>query len=147
MVAKRQFAEQLRQDWPKLLGIEMEAGGVAKACFHRARPPGFLMVRGVSDLADEEKNSPKVEKWRSYAADLAASYTIDLLRNGPVPFSTKAFARSPEARERLPRTQSGRFTLAVARLEQDNDRQVESLIVDALRELSGVQILRCVSIG
>jgi nucleoside phosphorylase len=39
--------------WPKLLGVEMEAAGVATAAFQATNKPGFFMVRGVSDLADE----------------------------------------------------------------------------------------------
>jgi nucleoside phosphorylase len=73
--------------WTKLLGVEMEAGGVAMAAFQSADRPGFFMVRGVSDLADENKGSSDVEKWRPYACDVAASFTIALLRSGPVPLS------------------------------------------------------------
>ncbi len=71
--------------WPKLLGVEMEAGGVASACFQSASRPGFLMIRGVSDLADARKNSSDVKKWRQYACEVAAAYTVCLLRRGPVP--------------------------------------------------------------
>jgi nucleoside phosphorylase len=71
--------------WPKLVGVEMEAGGVASAAFQTDQPAGFLMVRGVSDLADESKDSSKVKKWRAYACDVAASYAIALLRSGPIP--------------------------------------------------------------
>jgi len=71
--------------WPKLLGVEMEAGGAAAACFEAASKPGFLMIRGVSDLADAKKDSRGVRKWRQYACEVAAAYAIGLLRNGPVP--------------------------------------------------------------
>jgi nucleoside phosphorylase len=70
--------------WPNLVGVEMEAGGVASACFQSANPPGFFMVRGVSDLADEDKNQEDVKAWRPYACDVAAAYAIALLRAGPV---------------------------------------------------------------
>jgi len=73
-----------RKMWSKLIGVEMEAGGVAAATFQAAERPGFLMVRGVSDLADEKKGSPQVEKWRAYACEVAASYAIALLKSGPV---------------------------------------------------------------
>ena len=142
VVAKGEFLSRLRKDWPKLLAVEMEAGGVATVCFERPEHPGFFMVRGISDLADEEKNSSIVEKWRQYACDLAASFTIELLKKAPVPFSARAFERRPEARETLPKAGKGRFTVAIARLEHDGRRHVEALIVDALRDLRGVQILR-----
>jgi formylglycine-generating enzyme required for sulfatase activity len=73
-----------RDKWPALIGVEMEAGGTAAAAFQSAEPPGFFMVRGVSDLADSDKNTPDVEKWRPYACDVAASYAIGLLKSGPV---------------------------------------------------------------
>jgi len=71
--------------WPKLIGVEMEAGGAAAAAFQTAEPAGFFMVRGVSDLADSKKASARVEKWRAYACDVAAAYAIALLQSGPVP--------------------------------------------------------------
>lgn len=73
--------------WPKLIGVEMEAGGAAAAAFLSAEQPGFFMVRGVSDLADENKNTTNVEAWRSYACDAAASFAIAFLKSGPVPLT------------------------------------------------------------
>jgi nucleoside phosphorylase len=73
------------KNWPKLIGVEMEAGGAAHAAFHTAIRLGFYMVRGVSDLADSEKDRPDVQIWRSYACDVAASYALSLLASGPVP--------------------------------------------------------------
>jgi nucleoside phosphorylase len=86
------FADVLaryRDTWPKLIGVEMEAAGVATAAFQSPDSPGFFMIRAVSDLADENKNSPAAEKWRSYACDMAASFAITLLKSGPVLLSTK----------------------------------------------------------
>jgi nucleoside phosphorylase len=73
--------------WSRLIGVEMEAAGVATAVFQSTEKPGFFMVRGVSDLADEDKGSPDVAQWRSYACAVAASFTIELLQSGPVPLS------------------------------------------------------------
>lgn len=70
--------------WPKLLGVEMEAGGVALATFQAPSKPGFFMIRGVSDLADSAKGSLAVEKWRKYASDVAAAYCLGFLSSGPV---------------------------------------------------------------
>ena len=42
---------------PSLIGVEMEAGGVASAAFQAASRPGFFMVRGVSDVADPDKDA------------------------------------------------------------------------------------------
>jgi nucleoside phosphorylase len=85
VVERTAFLNQLLVHWPKLIGIEMEAGGVASGCFEAVRQPGFFMVRGVSDLADENKQTEGVKGWRSYACDVAASYAVALLRTGPIP--------------------------------------------------------------
>ena len=76
--------------WPKLLGVEMEAGGVASAAFQQAHPPGFFMVRGVSDLADNKKNTTAVAAWRDYACDVAASYAVGLITSGLLPIKIKS---------------------------------------------------------
>ncbi|KAA6187908.1 5'-methylthioadenosine/S-adenosylhomocysteine nucleosidase [Thiohalocapsa marina] len=85
VVADDVLADQLREVWVKLIGVEMEAGGVANAVAQSARRPGFFMIRGVSDLADADKDSNEVKSWRPYACEIAAAWTIDLLKNGPIP--------------------------------------------------------------
>lgn len=71
--------------WSQLIGVEMEAAGVAGAAFQQAQAIPFFMVRGVSDLADEAKDSGEVKRWRAYACDVAAAYTVALLGRGPIP--------------------------------------------------------------
>jgi len=71
--------------WPKLVGVEMEAAGVATAAFQSPERPGFFIIRGISDLADLNKDTSNVEKWRLYACDAAASFTVAFLSSGPVP--------------------------------------------------------------
>jgi nucleoside phosphorylase len=93
VVAVEQVLAQYREIWPKLLGVEMEAGGAATAAFNSADKPGFFMVRGVSDLADQKKGSASVEKWRAYACDVAAAYAIALLRSSPLPLQEQASGR------------------------------------------------------
>lgn len=75
--------------WPKLIGVEMEASGAATAVFQSPEKPGFFMIRGVSDLADENKNTKDVEKWRSYACEVAAAFTVSLLQSGPIPLASQ----------------------------------------------------------
>lgn len=79
--------ERYRRDWPKLIGVEMEAGGVAASAFQAASKPGVLMVRGVSDLSNADKDSPSVADWREYACDVAAAFLRALLESGPIAFS------------------------------------------------------------
>ncbi len=59
-----------------VIGIEMGTGGTTTA-IHRLTEP-FLMIKAVSDFADKKK-SPDRKKWRAYACDAAASYTIAFL--------------------------------------------------------------------
>ena len=96
VIAFKDLLKRYRDDWPNMIGVEMEAGGVASACFEARRPPGFFMVRCVSDLADSEKDSVTVKKWRPYACDVAASYAVGLLRSGPIPQRTTTSTNSHE---------------------------------------------------
>lgn len=73
--------------WRKMIGVEMEGGGVANAVWQSATQPGMLMIRGVSDLADGRKDSASTKRWRQYACDIAASWTINFLKSGPVPIT------------------------------------------------------------
>jgi nucleoside phosphorylase/tetratricopeptide (TPR) repeat protein len=84
VVADDSLADQLRDVWVKLIGVEMEAGGVANAVAQSARRPGFFMIRGVSDLADADKDSDDVKCWRPYACEIAAAWTLEWLKGGPV---------------------------------------------------------------
>lgn len=86
VIADKETLEKFGEQFPKITGVEMEAWGAVIAAFEEARPRKFLMIRGVSDLADSQKDTPEVEAWRSYAYDIAASYAIAYLRSGPLPF-------------------------------------------------------------
>jgi hypothetical protein len=73
------FLGELLSHWPKLIGVEMESGGVASAAFQAAKAASFFMIRGVSDLAEN-----KDDTWRQYACHTAAAYVLALLQSGPV---------------------------------------------------------------
>ncbi len=85
VVADEGLAAQLQEAWAKLIGVEMEAGGVASAASQSARPLRFFMIRGVSDLADGKKGSRSVKRWRPYACEIAAAWAVEFLKSGPVP--------------------------------------------------------------
>ena len=53
------------------------------AVFDRPQIRNTLMVRGISDVADERKS----DAWQEYAANAAAAYTIAWLKSGPVGLS------------------------------------------------------------
>lgn len=99
-----------RQDWPKLVGVEMEGGGVAAGLHNDITRPRFLMVRGVSDIADAENNAAMKATWRAYACDVAAAYAIGLLREGPVAQPVK---RSPHSEITPPTRRSATLGLCL----------------------------------
>ncbi len=94
VVAIKDVLDRYRNAWPKLIGIEMEAGGVASAVYQSVDQPGFLMIRGVSDFADLHKD----DTWRFYACHVAAAYTLAFLLSGPVPFSNQEEERDHQNR-------------------------------------------------
>lgn len=100
VIAFNKVLSKYRKAWPAIIGVEMEAAGVATAAFQAAQSPGFFMVRGVSDLADENKNTAGVQNWREYACDAAASYAIALLKSGPVLLSKQI--RNEERKSNAP---------------------------------------------
>ena len=89
VISFKEVLDAYRADWPKVIGVEMEAGGAASAAFQAATPPGFFMIRGVSDLADAAKDAPQVRAWREYACTIAAVYAVALLQSAPVPADTR----------------------------------------------------------
>lgn len=70
------------ESWPKLIGIEMESGGVAAGVHQTSDHPEFLMIKGVSDFG-KNKHAPKVKPWRYYACHAAAAFALNLIRSGP----------------------------------------------------------------
>ena len=84
VIAFNEVLKKFKDIWTKLIGVEMEASGVATASSQASSRPGFFIIRGVSDLADKKKSSTRVKKWRRYACDVAAAYAIGLLRCMPV---------------------------------------------------------------
>jgi nucleoside phosphorylase len=97
--------KRYRGAWPKLIGIEMEAGGAATAAFQSTLLPGFFVIRGVSDMADPNKSTAPVRRWRKYACAVAAAYTVALLRNGPVPFQPDTVSKQDQSDSSLTPTE------------------------------------------
>jgi two-component system, cell cycle response regulator len=87
-------------DWAKLIGVEMEGGGIATALHQSPSNAGFVMIRGVSDHADVKKNAARVKKWRPYAADAAAAYAVGLIRSGLIPMAGSAYEHASPTRFR-----------------------------------------------
>jgi nucleoside phosphorylase/Tfp pilus assembly protein PilF len=84
VIASQDVIDAYQQDWPKLVGIEMEGGGVASALHNTRDRPEFLMIKGVSDFGFDKKRAD-VYPWRPYAADAAASLALSLIQSGTGP--------------------------------------------------------------
>jgi nucleoside phosphorylase len=78
VIADGSARDGLSREWPTAVGVEMESLGSALAAYRGG--VRFLMVKGVSDLADAARD----EGWRGYAAEAAARFTIAVLRRLPV---------------------------------------------------------------
>ncbi len=97
VIARGDAFSDLKRHFPKLMAIEMEAAGVQLAALAVAPPCGVLMIRGISDLADEAKDSANVKEWRSYACDVAAAFAVALLKDGPLPPPRKEVLSPPSS--------------------------------------------------
>jgi adenosylhomocysteine nucleosidase len=120
VITTQEYLARYRASWPEMIGVEMEAAGVASACFQAVSKPGFIMIKGVSDLADHSKGASCTQKWRRYACVIAATFLKSLLLSGPVPISMtsretkqKITAAKKLLEKRWMYCQSGEFEKAV----------------------------------
>ena len=67
---------EIRQNWRKLIGVEMETYGVYRACYESPEPkPRFVSFKAVCDFA-----AAKTDSWQQYAAFVAAEFTVEFLK-------------------------------------------------------------------
>jgi nucleoside phosphorylase len=76
VVADESTADDLQSIWNKAIALEMESGGMATSLHELPNPPGFIVVKGISDFA----NSQKSDEWQLYAADASAALAAELVR-------------------------------------------------------------------
>ena len=69
----------------------MEGAGSARAAYV-SDLPGVLLVKGISDWADAQKN----DDWQPYASDVAATFVIELLRQTPLPSAQISHRPQPQ---------------------------------------------------
>jgi tetratricopeptide (TPR) repeat protein/nucleoside phosphorylase len=84
------------KSWPKLIGIEMESGGVAAGVHQTPDRPEFLMIKSVSDFG-KDKHDPEVTPWREYACHTAAAFAVDIIKSGPSP--SRAITKGGDAEQ------------------------------------------------
>ncbi len=71
------FVDELKSIDRKFVAIDMEAAGAAKSAHDRLNPVRVLVIRGISDLADERKKSLDSQykrAWRRYSVLSATSF-------------------------------------------------------------------------
>ncbi|EDN69713.1 conserved hypothetical protein [Beggiatoa sp. PS] len=98
IVADTQTVPKLQNNWRKLIGIEMESYGAALAVYQAESDIKFLMVKGICDWANPDKN----DVWQEYAADVAAAYVVNFLRSKPIEIKSKHFKQQTKSRETRP---------------------------------------------
>jgi Bacterial Death-like domain 3 len=113
VITDPEVSEELSAHWAKLIGLEMEGVGTALATWRAASPPGFLVVKGISDWADPEKD----DSWRGYAAEASAAFARALLLAEP--FEPRSRPQAAHA-STSPLKYSGQVKMEVCqRLDED----------------------------
>jgi len=74
VIAYGDHAQNLRHQNRKIKGIEMEAVGIATACQGRC---GFIVVKSISDWADEEKG----DDMHSYCTQISSDMVISMIED------------------------------------------------------------------
>jgi hypothetical protein len=80
--AAKAFTDELLEIDRKFLALDMEAAGVVKAASDRLNPVRVLVVRGISDFADERKKEIDNQgkgAWRRLGVRNATSFCVSLL--------------------------------------------------------------------
>ncbi|WP_281774734.1 hypothetical protein [Methanobacterium formicicum] len=80
VIASKYYKEKIKSIHDKIIAIEMESGGVADAAKQLKNPIGILVIKGISDLGDEDKD----DDWHEYSANAAAQFFADILRSGSI---------------------------------------------------------------
>jgi nucleoside phosphorylase len=81
VIADSNTHRELQSRLHSLVGIEMESFGVALAVYESGAksgyPPELLVVKGICDWANPDKN----DDWQAYAADVAAAYVMNFIKS------------------------------------------------------------------
>ena len=81
VVADTDFVTELKTSWSRAIGLEMESYGASMAVENSSPRADFLMAKSVSDMADAYKDN----SWHDYCTDVAAAYTIALIKHHDYP--------------------------------------------------------------
>jgi len=106
VIANAEIRDEIAKNNRKIDAIEMEGYGVSAAAWKQDKPVPCLVIRGISDRADAQKN----DDWQPYAAAVAAEFTKHFLINKPLP--TRHYAQKDE--------NSSRYRLIIEDLKNGN---------------------------
>jgi nucleoside phosphorylase len=76
VVADNKIVEDIEQHKRSLLAVDMESYGLARAVTSAIISPHFMIVKGVQDFADPEKN----DNFREYAALVSAVWLYEFIQ-------------------------------------------------------------------
>src|ERR1019366_7472688 len=102
VVTSRSFVTWIREGDRACLGVEMEASGLMVAAHMNPAKRDALIIRGVSDFADERKAALDQigdGRLRRYAAENAADFLWSLMEAGVLPRGSAAPAQSQPENE------------------------------------------------
>lgn len=114
LVDNADFREQLRKGFPQAIGGDMESFGVATACaeWDEDVKVGWLMIKGISDLGDGDKNAggelqADLDQFQAAYRAAMVAYSAVYLRVPEIPTPEHAArvwlqSRSPESGAGLP---------------------------------------------
>ena len=126
VIADGRTVAELKKHEPKLLGIEMESYGVARAAAGACHRPRFIAVRGTSDFADVHKD----DRLRGQALQNAASFLIEFLRTGVL----------PKDKVHLAELDTPQTLIAIQHLSLNQRTSVNQSIATTIREYQGFEV-------
>ncbi len=126
IVANTQIVEELKKSEPKLLGIEMESYGVARAAAGAFDRPRFIAIRGVSDFADEHKD----DSYRDQALYNAAEFFVAFLKTNVL----------PKKKAQLTKSDTLQTLIAVHHLSLNQRASIQNSIGMNIPEYQGFEI-------
>ncbi len=85
---------QIRERFPAIAAVEMEAASIAQTCYQFRKP--FVIIRSISDIAGEE-SSVSFKNFLKTAAENSAELVIDIVRQLDDYTFTKEQQRAMEA--------------------------------------------------
>ena len=80
VVTDEKFIKDIKSHNSKIIAIEMESEGVCTAAWHLSIPKRVVIIRGVSDMADVDKDAVD---WHPFSASAAARFFVDFLKCNP----------------------------------------------------------------